>query len=378
MRVVTLLSHPLTPGSGLGTFILGLTAALKTNPGLDLMLIAPEDVRGAAGRRVSQTLLAFQQLRQLRHARPDVIHTHDHPALLAAAVGYREFSRRRVRVVHSAHLDPVERRSLWKRLLLGWLLSRCAVLTVVAKNSVLKLDLVATPVPGGDIVQVVPGAAAARLRDRKDPEVVRFGASIGYRGGPLLLQVSNFLYPAKVRGTLRLMEAMVEVRREFPSVHLLLVGTGELIGEVTEARDRLGLQGSVTIPGTFIEDLSLPVALSDVHCHISLQDACPISILEAMHAGKAVVASRTGGIPELIEDGVSGMLVDDDVQQIAAVIIDLLKHKEKARALGARAQLVAQARFTWERVAADFERLYGAAPHAVTATVGGEMVKFVD
>ncbi|MQA28764.1 MAG: glycosyltransferase [Luteitalea sp.] len=378
IRVATLLSHPLGPGSGLGTFILGLTEALQRNPGLDLVLIAPGDVRGAAGRRVSQTLLAFQQLWQLRHERPDVVHTHDHPALLAAAIAYRALSGGRAHIVHSSHLDPVGRRSWWKRILLGWLLARCSVVTVVARNSVEKLALVASPVPGLDIVEVVPGAATIRLRDKSDPAVAAFAASIGHRSGPVLLQVSNFLYPAKVKGTLRLMEAFVEVRQRCPGVRLLLIGTGPLLGTVKEARERLGLTDSVTIPGTFIEDLSLPVGLSDVHCHISLQDACPISILEAMHAGKPVVASRTGGIPELIDDGVTGTLVDDEPSQIAAAIVDFLEHPDKARATGARAQRVAQSRFTWERVATDFERLYGAMPQTVAARAGGEIANLVD
>jgi glycosyltransferase involved in cell wall biosynthesis len=158
------------------------------------------------------------------------------------------------------------------------------------------------------------------------------------------------------------MEALVAVRRRFPGVHLILLGRGPLLSRVKEARDRLGLAGSITVPGTFIEDLSLPLGLADIHCHISLQDACPISILEAMHAGKAVVASRTGGIPEIIEDGVSGRLVGNDAEQIGATIADLLEHPELARALGRHAQQVARSRFSWERVAADFGTLYGL-PH---------------
>jgi glycosyltransferase involved in cell wall biosynthesis len=378
MRVATLLSFPLGPGTGLGVFLLGLTDALRRNQGLELVLIAPNVVRGGAGRRGSQTLLAIQQMLQLRRTRPDVIHTHDHPALLAAAVGYRQLSRGSVRVIYSSHLDWVERRALWKRLLLGWLLARCAAVTVVAENSAGKLSLVATPVPGPDIVRVVPGAATVRVRDKHDPAVIAFGKSIGHRGGPVLLQVSNFWFPAKVEGSLRLMEAFVEVLRHVPSARLILLGTGPLVNGVKEARDRLGLTQSVTIPATFIEDLSLPVGLSDVHCHITLQDACPISILEAMHAGKPVVASRTGGIPEIIEDGVNGVLVDDDARQIAAVIIDLLEHPERAQAMGARARLLAQSRFTWERVAADFEALYGVVPGRSSQAAQAELCDTVE
>ena len=362
IRVATLLSFPLGPGTGLGSFLLGLTAALEQHRGLELQLIAPKSERGAAGRRVSQLLIALQQLWQLWRARPDVVHAHDHPALLAAAVGYRRMSRRAVRVVFTSHLDPVQRRARWKRVVLGWLLSQCSAVTVAAGDSVSKLELLAAPVPSGDVVRVVPGAATVRVREKSDPAVIAFGASMGHRGGPVILQVSNFLYPAKVEGTLRLMQALVKVRQRFPDVRMILIGRGPLLDRVREARHRLGLAGAVTIPGTFIEDLSLPLGLADIHCHISLQDACPISILEAMHAGKAVVASRTGGIPEMIENGVSGRLVDNDAEQIGSAIIELLDHPDQARALGRRAQEIARSRFSWERVAADFGTLYGSPP----------------
>jgi glycosyltransferase involved in cell wall biosynthesis len=374
VRVATLLSFPPGPGTGLGTFIVGLTEALQKHPGLEHVMIAPDVERGAAGRRGSQLLIALWQMWQLARVKPDVIHTHDHPALLAGAVGYKKLAGHSVRVVFTNHLDPVERRARWKRVALGWLLSHCGTVTLAARDSVPKLELLATPIPGPEVIRVVPGAAVVRVRHKWDPDVMAFGASLGHRGGPVLLQVSNYLYPAKVEGTLRLLDAMVDVSRRFPNVHLILLGTGPLVNGVKEARDRLGLRDVVTIPGKFIEDLSLPAGLSDIHCHITLQDACPISILEAMHAGKPIVASRTGGIPETIEHGVNGLLVENDPHDIASAIIDLLDHPDRARTLGARAQQIAQQRFTWGRVASDFEAIYGLASRHRSEPAGVELV----
>lgn len=358
IKVATLLSFPLGPGTGLGSYLLGVLGTLRQHPDFELLMVAPERERGGAGQRASQLWLALQQVVQLHRLRPDVVHTHDHPALLAAAVAYQRLSNASSRVLFTSHLDPVGRRAAWKRVVLGRLLAHCSSVTVAARDSVSKLEWLATPVPSADRVQVVPGAASVRVRDKRDPDVVAFGASIGHGTGPLLLQVANFLFPSKVEGALRLLEAFATVRRRFTDARLLLVGRGPLLGRVTEARDRLGLTDAVTIHGTFIEDLSLPLGLADLQCHITLQDACPISILEAMHAGKPVVASRTGGIPEIIEDGVSGMLVSDNPDHIARAIIDLLADPQRARAMGRRAQEAAQSRFCWERVAADFSALW--------------------
>lgn len=364
-RVATLLSFPPEPGTGLGTFIIGMTDALRRNTRLSLVMVAPDSDRSEAGRPGSQILFAFQQLLQLRRVRPDVVHTHDHPALLAAAVGYRTLASGHVRVVYTSHLDPVEKRSILKRRVLGWLLRRCDAVTVAARDTISKMPLLATPAPAAGRVRVVPGAGTVRVREQSDPEVAAFAASLGLRaslgrrGSPVLLQVSNFVFPAKVEGTLLLMEAMALVIRTYPDAHLVLLGTGPLLHVAQQTRERLGLTRSVTLPGVFIKDLSLALGLADIHCHITLQDACPLSIVEAMHAGKPIVASRTGGIPEMLEHGADGVLVGNSREEIAASIIDLIEQPALAATLGARAQQTAQSRYSWERVAADFETIYG-------------------
>jgi len=358
IRVATLLSCPAKPGSGLGTFVLGLFERLKRRPDLELLLIAPERERGAAGQRGSQLALAWRQFCELRRVRPDVVHVHDHPVLLGAAVAYRMLEAGLPRLIFSSHLDLATPRARWKRLMLGWLMARCTVITVVSHNSAEKLSMMAEPTPRPDVVRVVPGAASVVVREKTDPAVRAYAASIGHGDGPVILQVSNFVYPAKVAGTVRLLEALVQIRRRIPSVRLVVLGSGPLVEQVQAERDRLNLGDAATIPGAFLEDLSLPASLCDVHCHITGQDACPISILEAMHAGKPIVASRVGGIPEILDTGVSGILVDDDADRIARAVVELLENPGAAREMGMRAQAVARSRYTWDRVAADIEAIY--------------------
>lgn len=365
-RVAMLLSSPPGPRSGgPGTFVAGLLQALHRRGRFPVTLIAPDAHAGGPGRRGSQALLAISHFIALLRATPDVVHVHEHPSLLAAAVAYQLLRRPSARLVVTSHIDPVAPRAWWKRVVLGWLLSRCAYVTVMARHSIGRLALVAAPPPAADHVKVIPAAATVRVRDRNEPAVTAFRNEMGCAGGPVLLQISNCVYPAKVAGTVRLLEAFDKVRRRFPAAHLLVIGRGPLVNSVVEARDRLGLAASVTIPITFIEDLSIPLAVADVHCHISQQDMCPISILEAMHAGKPIVASRAGGIPELIDHEVTGLLVDDDPAHIAGAIIGLLDDPAKAATLGAAARHAASTHFTWERVAADCERLYAAAGHGL-------------
>ena len=123
------------------------------------------------------------------------------------------------------------------------------------------------------------------------------------------------------------------------------------------------MTNSTTIAG-YLEDVSLPLALADIYCHITFQDACPLSVLEAMRCGKPVIAARIGGIPELITDGIDGLLVDVDSIGIAKAITGLLRDPERAKALGTSAKETAMSRFSWDRVAAEFGVAYGLASNA--------------
>lgn len=278
--------------------------------------------------------------------------------LLAVAVAYGILARGAVRVIHTAHVDPVERRASWKRAVLGWLMARCWAVTAVSADTARRLDNVATPAPRA--VRIIHGGADLRVRARDDPAVARFRATTQLGGGPVLCQVGTLNFPRKVEGVLRLINAFALVRARISDARLLVVGDGRLRADIEAVVARVGLADAVIITG-YLDDVSIPLALADVYCQITLQDACPLSLLEAMRSGKAVVAARTGGIPEVVSDGVDGILVDPDPRQIAGAIISLLERPAEREALGARAAATARARFTWDRVAADFAAIYGPA-----------------
>ena len=355
LRVATVLSLPLSHPSGVTTFVSGLLGALGQRAGLELSVIQPDRFKGGPGDRVSQLILASEQLFHLLRLRPDVVHNHEHPVLLASALAYAALAGRDIRVVHTVHVDPAERRSRWKRLALGWLLSRCWAVTTVARDTASRLPNIATPAPRR--VRVIYGATSIRVRPRDDPEVVAFGDRFGLCGAPIICQIGPFNTPLKVAGIVALVEAFAVVRQQLPTAQLVLVGDGRLRERVEAARIRSGVAEHVKVTG-FVVDVSLPLALADVYCQITLQDACPLGLLEAMASARPIVAARVGGIPELITDGADGLLVDPSPDQIAAAIVRLHAHADEAHTLAAQAQATARARFTWERAAAEFVRTY--------------------
>jgi glycosyltransferase involved in cell wall biosynthesis len=357
--VATLLSFPLSHKGGVSTFVAGLLQAQSNCLDADLVLVSPDRFRGGPGKPTAQIVLGIQQLLHLVRLRPTIVHVHEHPVLLGAAIAYRMLFRPMTRVVYTIHVDPIERRRWWKRRVLGWLAARCWAVTAVSRHTVEHLENVAWPIPTN--VCVIPGGAGIRVREADDPQVVAFRAAHRIGSGPVLTQISPFNFPGKVRGIVQLVAAFKLVRARFPGAQLILAGDGDLRPIVEDALRRAETTDAVVLTG-FLDDVSLPLALADVYCHVSFHDACPLSLLEAMRSRRPIVAVTEGGIPELVSDGLDGVLTSANPQAIARAVIALLEDPATAARLGARAAQTASARFTWERVARDFAEVYRLAP----------------
>ena len=131
-----------------------------------------------------------------------------------------------------------------------------------------------------------------------------------------------------------LVEALPEVVREFPDLRVLLFGRGPSQGELMQLCHRYGLLPHVQFTG-FRTDLERILPCLDLVVHPALMEGLGLSLLEAAAAGVPVVASRVGGIPEVVRDGVNGLLVPPaDAQALAAAIIRVLREPVLARALG--------------------------------------------
>ena len=157
-----------------------------------------------------------------------------------------------------------------------------------------------------------------------------------------------------------LIESLPLLRRTIDSVFLLIVGDGPE-REKLEARVReLVLEDSVIFTGSQ-DNHELPAfyADADVVAIPSLKEATSIAGLEAMASARAVVATRVGGLPEIIEDGVTGLLVPPcDPEALSVAIIRLIESPELRQRLGQAARARAETEFTWEHAAGETTRAY--------------------
>lgn len=181
----------------------------------------------------------------------------------------------------------------------------------------------------------------------------------------VFLSVAN-LRP--VKGQHYLLKALAELTGT--PFRAVLVGEGELRGELEGLARRLGLGGRVVFAGAQPDVLPFLEA-ADVFVLPSLWEGFPVAVMEAMARGLPVVASRAGGVPELVEEGRTGLLVPPaDAPALAEALSALARDPEMRRRFG-RAGRERVAGFTVERMCREVGEIYLRLLSKVPASPGG-------
>jgi glycosyltransferase involved in cell wall biosynthesis len=216
------------------------------------------------------------------------------------------------------------------------------------------------------VVVANAGAAAAQLGREGVPaakiRIIANGVDCGAfaprsSGTPLrrVVMVANL---REEKGHDTLIAAAPRILAVHPGVQFLIVGDGPLRAGLAERVSALGLERSFEFTGER-HDVPALLSASDVFVLPSRSEASPNGLIEAMAAGLPIVASRVGGIPELVESGVSGVLIDPDrPATLADALLDLIERPDWARSLGRAARDRAVERHSFERMVGEFERLY--------------------
>jgi len=154
------------------------------------------------------------------------------------------------------------------------------------------------------------------------------------RPRPIVLSVAR-MYPRK--RLVDLLQAAVIVRAGIPGVQIRIVGQGPEYAALGRLHAEVGLGDSVALLGDVSrEQLAAEYVNADLFCLPSVQEGFGIVFLEAMAAGLPVVACRAAAVPEVVLDGVTGVLVPPrDPAALARAVADLLRDPERARGLGA-------------------------------------------
>ncbi len=155
-----------------------------------------------------------------------------------------------------------------------------------------------------------------------------------------------------------LLEAAQEVIQSCPEAAFVIAGQGPIESDLKKTAEKLKLSQRVTFTGYF-RNLSKILGIMDIFVLPSLSEGLPLTLLEAMAAGKPIVATDVGGVPELIINGQTGLLVKSrSARELSKAILELVQNKEKARGLGEKAREAVLNNFSSEVMIKKLEDVY--------------------
>lgn len=281
--------------------------------------------------------------------RPDVVHSHSGVWLKAALAAKRAGVAGTVHTVHGLH--DVER-SRDRLMMFAGALATDAVVAVshplasyLTDRARIRTNKVSRVLNGVDHARFAPEGPVADLRDRLGlpPDAVLVG------------MVARF---SEVKDHATLLRAFDIVRRAHPDAHLVLVGDGELRGAVEAEIDRVEMGANVHLVGSLGDTAPVYRAL-DIFVLSSRNEGTSMSILEALACGLPVVATEVGGTPDLMRDGVHGVLVpSQDSSRLASALGRLIGNEAERHAMGQAARQHAAANHTLDRMVVEYESIY--------------------
>jgi L-malate glycosyltransferase len=281
----------------------------------------------------------------------DVVHAHhSHDHWLSLLIRARRPDGRRAALVRTFHNVRAVKRSVAARPLYR----RTAAVFAVSRQIEARCREVGLT---SERVHWIPGAADLRFGDAADGQAIREEFELGR--APVVVSVARF---AANRGHEQLLAGFGELLRRLPDARLLLVGKGERRDRLEQLVAELGLGHRVTFTG--YRDRDLPQVLAAADCFALMaagSDESCRAALEAMAAGRPVVARAVGALPETVVDGETGLLVDDESPRaVAEALAAILGDPARARAMGELGRRRAAAEFSPERSVAIAEAVYRA------------------
>jgi len=201
-------------------------------------------------------------------------------------------------------------------------------------------------------IRVIPNFLDCSAYERRD--VCNLRAKLAPEGQKIIIHVSNF---RPVKRVAKVVEIFARVRRHVPA-KLLMVGDGPDLAEATRLSRSLDVADDVEFLGE--QDQVVPLlSAADVFLLPSVQESFGLAALEAMACGVPVVASRVGGLPEVVEDGTTGFLhPPDDLESMAGSIVKLLTDQALHTRMSDAAARSARERFCDDRIVPMYEAFY--------------------
>ena len=284
----------------------------------------------------------------------EILHAHQCTPFFQAMLSRGLTGRRPVVFTeHGRHFPdtPSRKRAIVNRMLL----KRCdrlfgcgaAVRQALIDNEGLPESRVEVIYNGVDLKALSKPTPGARERVR---------AEFGYSANDFVAVQVARLHEMKDHQTA--LKAVDEARHKIPGLRLLLAGDGDQRSAIEQTIQERGLEQTVTLAGTR-KDIADLLSASDVFLLSSISEGIPLTVIESMAARRPVVSTAVGGLPELIEHGVSGMLAPSgDASSLSASLVQLYRNADLRNQMAEVAAGRAQEKFSLQGMLNSYRDVY--------------------
>lgn len=300
----------------------------------------------------------WQLFRLIRKEKPDIVHTH---TAKAGTVGRLAAWLAGVPIiVHTFHghvlhgyFSPLK--SAFFQSVERFLAKRSH--TIIAVSESCRDDLLKYKISAPEHIITIPlGLELNRFSEQPDHVRTEVRQELGIPTGAFTVGMVARMVPIKRHEDF--FRAIAKVLEHYPDTYFVNAGDGELKPRLMELARELQITHRCLFPG-FRDDQERLYQAFDATVLTSANEGLPVAVIESLSAGKAVVATRVGGVPELIEDDRTGYIVEPGkIDSIANGLIKAIADPEKTTEMGRLAQTETIRKYASQRLINDIEKLY--------------------
>lgn len=276
----------------------------------------------------------------------DIIHVHwPFPHILFGLFGKHTSSAQIISSFHGAEIRWLKRKFPFLKHLFRILINKSCCITTNSRHTARELEGIV----------------------HKKIDIIPFSSTIGQSSDPISDEKEIIFVGRLVerKGVKYLIEAMAKIQNEIPH-HLYIIGDGPDHQELQQMVDRFNLQNRITLTG-YINDDTLAerfkrcsfFVLPAVYDKKGDIEGLGVVLIEAMSYSKPVIASKAGGIPDIVQDGENGYLVPPgDVETLAKAMKKLASNDNLCRVMGKKAKQTVDEKFNWDTIVHHVMDLY--------------------
>jgi phosphatidyl-myo-inositol dimannoside synthase len=236
---------------------------------------------------------------------------------------------------------------------------------VITNSEFTRAFVASAGMPQSRIVKIRPGADPARFRPSLDCRSLV--QRLGILGRPTMLTVSRIVRANRYKGHDVVLRSLATIARAVPGVAYVIAGEGDDLDYLDGLARQYGVRENVIFAGR-VSDEDLPLLYNACNVFIMcsredrtrrgiLAEGFGMALVEASACGKPVIAGKSGGVPDAVQDGLSGLLVDpEDSAGVAAAIIKVLRDPVMAGIMGNQGRKWVESEMNWTRAAREFEQ----------------------